>query len=88
MALRKLVHDLLDLMNVEIAERDTSDGIRKAFQLFDDDYTGKISLKNLKRVAKELGKTMNDDELQEMMDEADKDGDGQINEEEFISIMK
>lgn len=31
---------------------------------------------------------MGDDELQEMIDEADRDGDGEINEEEFIRIMK
>ena len=31
---------------------------------------------------------MNDEELQEMIDEADRDGDGEICEEEFIRIMK
>merc|ERR1712217_628580 len=62
--------------------------ILNAFRLFDDDETGKISFKNLKRVAKELGERMTDEELQEMIDEADRDGDGEVNEEEFLRIMK
>ena len=41
-----------------------------------------------KRVAKELGENMTDEELQEMIDEADRDGDGEVNEEEFFRIMK
>ena len=80
--------DFLDLMTVKMAERDPREEILKAFRLFDDDNTGKISLKNLKRVARELGETMTDEELQEMIDEADRDGDGEISEEEFIRIMK
>ena len=70
------------------SERDPMEEIIKAFRLFDDDETGKISFRNLKRVAKELGENMTDEELQEMIDEADRDGDGEVSEEEFIRIMK
>ena len=70
------------------SEKDSREEILKAFRLFDDDETGKISLKNLKRVAKELGENMTDEELAEMIEEADRDGDGEINEEEFLRIMK
>ena len=70
------------------SEKDSKEEILKAFKLFDDDETGKISFRNLKRVAKELGENMTDEELAEMIEEADRDGDGEINEEEFLRIMK
>ncbi len=60
----------------------------KAFRLFIDDGEDKIHLRHLTRVARELGENMSQDELQEMIDEADRDGDGAINEDEFIRIMK
>ncbi|PHJ22145.1 centrin [Cystoisospora suis] len=80
--------EFLSLMTVKMQERDPREEILKAFRLFDDDETGKISFKNLKRVSKELGENLTDEELQEMIDEADRDGDGEINEEEFIRIMR
>ena len=39
-------------------------------------------------MAKELGENMSEEELREMIDEADRDGDGMVSEEEFIRIMK
>lgn len=80
--------DFLSLMTVKMAEKDTREEILKAFRLFDDDETGTISFKNLKRVAKELGENLTDEELQEMIDEADRDGDGEVNKEEFLRIMQ
>jgi len=35
-----------------------------------------------------LGENLTDEEIQEMIDDADKDGDGEINEDEFLHIMK
>merc|ERR1712064_258679 len=50
--------EFLSMMTQKILNRDPKDEILKAFKLFDDDETGKISFKNLKRVAKELGERM------------------------------
>ncbi|XP_020863928.1 centrin-4-like [Phascolarctos cinereus] len=80
--------DFFAMMSVKMSEKDEKEEILKAFKLFDDDCTGSITLKNIKRVAKELGENLSDDELQEMLDEADRDGDGEISEQEFLRMMK
>ena len=79
--------DFLDMMTAKMSDKDTKEDIQKVFNLFDDDSTGKISLRNLKRVAKELGETMSDAELLEMIERADTDADGEISPDEFYAIM-
>lgn len=81
-------NEFLVIMTTKMGERDSREEIIKAFRLFDDDETGKISFRNLKRVAMELGESITDEELQEMIDEADRDGDGEVSQEEFIRIME
>ena len=62
-----------------MSDKDSREDIMKVFNLFDDDQSGRISLRNLKRVAKELGETMTEGELLEMIQRADQDEDGEIN---------
>merc|ERR1712010_334427 len=69
-------------------QKDGKEELLKGFRLFDDDGTGKISFKNFQRVAKELGENLSDAELKEILAEADEDGDGEINEAEFLAVME
>jgi len=79
--------EFVEMMTGKMGDRDSPEEIKRVFKLFDDDETGKISFRNLKRVARELGENMTDEELQEMINKADLDGDGEVNEEEFMRIM-
>lgn len=83
-----LYDEFVEMVTPKMQSRDTREEIIKVFKLFDDDQTNTISFKNLQRVARELGENLTDEELQEMVDEADRDGDGVINEEEFYRVMK
>ena len=44
-------------------------------------------MRNLRRVARELGENMTDEELQEMVDRADSNGDGAVTLDDFFNIM-
>ena len=80
--------DFVKLMTVKIMNRDPQEEILKAFRLFASDNPAGITFKDLKRVSRELGEKMSDEELQEMIDEADRNGDGVVDEQEFLRIMR
>ena len=80
--------DFMEIMTQKMIERDPIEEIKKAFKLICEEGHDKITLKSLKKVARELGENMSEDELTEMIEEADKDQDGEIGEEDFIRIMK
>lgn len=64
--------EFLDIMTERITNRDPMEELERAFALFDADGDGKISLRDLRKAAKEVGERPDDDELLSMIDEFDK----------------
>ena len=74
--------EFLTLMSRNMKDRDTEeDEIREAFRVFDKDGNGYISAAELRHVMTSLGEKLTEEEVEEMIIEADTDGDGQLNYE-------
>ncbi|KAJ2083867.1 Calcium-binding component of the spindle pole body (SPB) half-bridge [Coemansia sp. RSA 988] len=64
------------------------DEYKKAFRLIDESAAGIISAPDIRRLARELGESISDEEIQAMIDEFDFGNHGGIIEEDFIKIME
>jgi calmodulin-like protein 11 len=61
--------------------------MEEAFAVFDVDKDGYITKSELRQVMNRLGENLTDKQLDAMIKEADKDGDGKINAKEFKALM-
>ena len=61
--------------------------LREAFRIFDKDRSGYIDMKEIIAVTTTLGQALTQEELTQFMAEADLDGDGKLNYEEFVKVM-
>jgi calmodulin len=69
------------------SKEDPDRELKDAFKVFDSDGSGSISKSEVKKLLKQLGQNLSDAELDAMMDEVDTDGNGEIDFEEFKSMM-
>ena len=79
--------EFLTMMARKMKDTDSEEEIVEAFKVFDKDGNGFISAAELRHVMTNLGEKLTDEEVDEMIREADVDGDGQINYEEFVKMM-
>uniref|UniRef100_A0A4W4GXA8 Calmodulin n=1 Tax=Electrophorus electricus TaxID=8005 RepID=A0A4W4GXA8_ELEEL len=73
--------EFLTMMAKKMKDTDSEEEIREAFRVFDKDGNGYISAAELRHVMTNLGEKLTDEEVDEMIREADIDGDGQVNYE-------
>ena len=73
---------ILDIPEDKIAE------YKEAFDMFDKDGGGTISVNEIVKIMKNFGYPIKKSEAQKMISEIDDNGDGEIDFEEFVTLME
>lgn len=71
----------------EFNDGDVEEEIREAFRVFDKEGNGFISTAELAAVMTNIGEVLSEEETEELIAEADIDGDGNVNYEEFVAMI-
>jgi len=72
-------NEFLHMMSKKMKETDKEEELREAFRVFDRNGDGFISASELRHVMTNLGEKLTDEEVEDMIREADLDGDGLVN---------
>ena len=68
-------------------ESEPEEELVEVFKIFDKDDNGTVDWYDLKEIFKELGEIVTDEDLKEMIEEHDHNGDQALNFEEFVRMM-
>ena len=75
------------IMQKRLGDRESKEGVKRIFDLFVDDENAEyIPLESLKKIAKELGEKMSEDDLKEMIECATKN-EGKLFFDDFYYII-
>lgn len=79
--------EFLDLIASETSDYTSEEDIRKLFNIFDPENTGFIELTTLKKIAKELGDALDEQEIIQLFTKSDRDKDGKVSFLDFYHTM-
>ncbi|KAL4238659.1 hypothetical protein ACF0H5_003366 [Mactra antiquata] len=79
--------EFVTLMSKQFAQEGSEKDIMEAFKVFDPDNLGYILASDLRHIMTTKGDKMTDEEVDEMIEDADLDGDGHIEYEEFVKML-
>merc|ERR1712167_376552 len=79
--------EFLEVMTAKISDKNTKEEIDRVFKLFDKDRNGTLEADDLSRVCKELGEEMSEEDVREVIQRADLDGDGVVGLQDFYNVL-
>jgi calmodulin len=67
--------------------KQTSEEIIEAFKIFDRDASGKIPVSELRHIMGNLGERLTEQEVEDMIQQAEVDGEGNVRYEQLVKVM-
>jgi Ca2+-binding EF-hand superfamily protein len=80
--------EFLSLLTLQITDKDHENEMKKIHSFISDESTQKINALSLKAICEDLGEEITEDEILEMIEEADYDKDGEVDINDFMVLMK
>ena len=80
--------EFLNLLTLEITDKDHAEEIKRLHFNMADENTLKINFDSLRKLCDDLGEHVTDDEIREMIEEADTDNDAEVDANDFYNLMK
>uniref|UniRef100_A0A7S3FYP0 Calmodulin n=1 Tax=Strombidium rassoulzadegani TaxID=1082188 RepID=A0A7S3FYP0_9SPIT len=77
----------LSLLAAKMQDQDAEQQLIHAFDVYDKEKDGRIGSDDFRSVIDNLGEKLTENEIKEIIDEADVDGDGHIDYMEFVKMM-
>ena len=74
-------------MALKMQDQDTEKNLINAFNVFDKNRDGQITKEDFRGIINNLGEKLTQSEIEEILKEADLDGDGTIDFNEFVKMM-
>lgn len=81
-------HSQATVHNMPDDDRDLRQKLKPVFAKFDADKSGSISVSEMGKIVKAIGVEMSEADLAQMMKDGDPDGSGEIDFEEFVTVLK
>eukprot|EP00741_Cyanophora_paradoxa_P003358 tig00000692_g3264.t1 len=79
--------NFLTIMSKKSKEPYSTEEIMDAFRVFDKEGSGYITTVELRHIMTNLGEKLTDEEVDEMIREADVSGDGKVNYADFVNLL-
>merc|ERR1712100_660662 len=80
-------NEFYELLTARFSENTTKEELQRVFSLFDTDGTGSISVENMRAIADQVGDTVSDDELADIIGKNDMNTDGKLDFEDFYAVL-